>query len=89
MLFRSFELATVPRSDLWQAQTPQAFRRALIIAAHDRAKRDHVTATDDAELAERIGARVEVVECTTPNLKITTEADLEMATVLLERQNRQ
>ena len=80
--------ATVPRSDLWQAQTPQAFRRALIIAAHDRAMRDHVAATDDANLAERIGTRVEVVECTTPNLKITTEADLGLATALLERQNR-
>jgi 2-C-methyl-D-erythritol 4-phosphate cytidylyltransferase len=80
--------ATVPRSDLWQAQTPQAFRRALIIAAHDRAMRDQVAVTDDADLAQRIGTRVEVVECTTPNLKITTEADLELATALLERQNR-
>jgi len=80
--------ATVPRSDLWQAQTPQAFRRTLIVAAHDRATRDHVVVTDDADLAERIGIRVEVVECTTPNLKITTGADLELATALLERQNR-
>jgi 2-C-methyl-D-erythritol 4-phosphate cytidylyltransferase len=75
--------ATVPRSDLWQAQTPQAFRRALIIAAHDRAVRDHVAVTDDAELAEGIGVRVEVVECTTRNLKITTAADLELAQALL------
>jgi 2-C-methyl-D-erythritol 4-phosphate cytidylyltransferase len=80
--------ASVPRSDLWQAQTPQAFRRALIIAAHDRAMRDQLAVTDDADLAERIGTRVEVVECTTANLKITTEADLELATALLERQNR-
>lgn len=75
--------ASVPRLDLWQAQTPQAFRRALIIAAHDRAMRDQVAATDDADLAERIGVRVEVIECTTPNLKITTGADLELAEALL------
>jgi len=81
--------ATVPRADLWQAQTPQAFRRTLIVAAHDRAMREHLAATDDADLAERIGARVEVVESITPNLKITTEADLELATALLEQQNRQ
>jgi 2-C-methyl-D-erythritol 4-phosphate cytidylyltransferase len=81
--------ATVPRADLWQAQTPQAFRRTLIVAAHDRAMREHLAATDDADLAERIGTRVEVVESITPNLKITTEADLELATALLERQNRQ
>jgi 2-C-methyl-D-erythritol 4-phosphate cytidylyltransferase len=75
--------ATVPRSELWQAQTPQAFRRALIIAAHDRAVRDHVAVTDDAELAEGIGVRIEVVECTTRNLKITTASDLELAQALL------
>ena len=80
--------ASVPRSDLWQAQTPQAFRRELIVAAHDRARRDHVAVTDDADLAQRIGTRVEVVECTSRNLKITTEADLELAAALLERQNR-
>src|SRR5215471_18140000 len=75
--------ASVPRSDLWQAQTPQAFRRALIIAAHDRATRDQAAATDDSDLAERIGVRVEVIECTPRNLKITTAADLELADALL------
>ncbi|HYB90252.1 MAG TPA: 2-C-methyl-D-erythritol 4-phosphate cytidylyltransferase [Candidatus Binataceae bacterium] len=71
--------ATVPRADLWQAQTPQAFRRALLIEAHERALAEHVTATDDADLVERIGGRVEVVEGTARNFKITTRADLELA----------
>jgi 2-C-methyl-D-erythritol 4-phosphate cytidylyltransferase len=71
--------ATVPRAGLWQAQTPQAFRRSLLISAHERAVKDRTVATDDADLVERIGSRVEIVESTGLNLKITTAADLELA----------
>jgi 2-C-methyl-D-erythritol 4-phosphate cytidylyltransferase len=67
---------TVARSGLWQAQTPQAFRRDLLVAAHRRALGEKFAATDDADLVERTGARVEVVECTTANIKITTQSDL-------------
>ncbi len=77
-------VATVPRAGLWQAQTPQAFRRELLVAAHERARRDSIAATDDADLVERIGGRVEVVECTTPNLKITTASDLTLAEALIK-----
>ena len=74
--------ATVPRAGLWQAQTPQAFRRSLLISAHDSAASDRIAATDDADLVERMGGRVEIVESTTFNLKITTAADLELAEAL-------
>jgi 2-C-methyl-D-erythritol 4-phosphate cytidylyltransferase len=79
---------TVARAGLWQAQTPQAFRRALLAAAHDRASRENLAATDDADLVERIGGRVEIVECTTPNLKITAQADLAMAEALIAHGKR-
>lgn len=75
--------ATIPRAGLWQAQTPQAFRRSILIAAHDRAASERTIATDDADLAERIGATVEVVESDAPNLKVTTQADLAMAEAIL------
>jgi 2-C-methyl-D-erythritol 4-phosphate cytidylyltransferase len=75
--------ATIPRAELWQAQTPQAFRRSILLAAHERATSEKIAATDDADLAERIGARVEVVESIAPNLKITTPADLAMAEAIL------
>ena len=75
--------ATVPRASLWQAQTPQAFRRALLASAHERAVKEHVVATDDADLVERMNARVEIVESTGFNLKITTAADLELAEALV------
>ncbi|MGH7914050.1 MAG: IspD/TarI family cytidylyltransferase, partial [Candidatus Binataceae bacterium] len=38
--------ATVARDELWQAQTPQAFRREMLVEAHDRAMRERWTATD-------------------------------------------
>jgi 2-C-methyl-D-erythritol 4-phosphate cytidylyltransferase len=77
--------ATVARAGLWQAQTPQAFRRVTLIKAHDRAVRERWAATDDAELIERCGGRVEVVESSATNFKITTPADLEIAEALVAR----
>ncbi|HEY2523934.1 MAG TPA: 2-C-methyl-D-erythritol 4-phosphate cytidylyltransferase, partial [Candidatus Binataceae bacterium] len=82
---RSTIAATVARAGLWQAQTPQAFRRERLIAAHERALSGRWAATDDAELIERCGGRVEVVEGSAANLKITTAADLEIAEALAAR----
>jgi 2-C-methyl-D-erythritol 4-phosphate cytidylyltransferase len=77
--------ATVAREGLWQAQTPQAFKRTALVEAHGRAMRELWAATDDAELIERCGGRVEVVESSATNLKITTPADLEIAEALATR----
>ncbi len=77
--------ATIARAGLWQAQTPQAFRRKMLVEAHDRALRERWAATDDAELIERCGGRVEVVASSATNLKITTPADLEIAEALVMR----
>ncbi len=71
--------ATVKRAGLYQAQTPQAFQRRLLIAAHDRATRERVIATDDADLVEQIGGTVEIVEASALNMKITTKMDLMIA----------
>lgn len=75
--------ATIARAGLWQAQTPQAFRRAVLVAAHQRAVREKILATDDADLVERTGARVEVVEASTTNIKITTPADLAIVEAII------
>lgn len=80
-------VATVPRTGLWQAQTPQAFHRALLAAAHERAARERWVATDDAELVERCGGTVEIVEGSPANLKITTSADLEIAALVAARRS--
>ncbi|MBV8451757.1 MAG: 2-C-methyl-D-erythritol 4-phosphate cytidylyltransferase [Deltaproteobacteria bacterium] len=69
-------LATVPREGLWQAQTPQAFRRDLLVRAHEWAMRERITVTDDAYLFECLGLTVQVVQGAAVNLKITTPDDL-------------
>jgi len=68
---------TVERRDLWEAQTPQVFRRELLIEAY--AKRGDFSATDDAQLVERLGHPVTVVHGSPINMKITTKEDLRLA----------
>lgn len=68
---------TVSRENLWEAQTPQVFRRQLLLDAY--AKRQGFKATDDAQLVERIGRKVTVVPGSPINLKITTREDLRLA----------
>jgi len=68
---------TVPRANLWEAQTPQVFRRQLLLDAY--ARRGSFNATDDAQLVERLGHRVTVVLGSPINLKITTQEDLRLA----------
>jgi 2-C-methyl-D-erythritol 4-phosphate cytidylyltransferase len=76
-------IGTRDRAGLWQAQTPQAFPRAMIVEAYRRAARDGVTATDDAALVEHYGGDVVLVEGSRANLKVTTPDDLELAQALL------
>jgi 2-C-methyl-D-erythritol 4-phosphate cytidylyltransferase len=75
--------ATLDRKTLWEIQTPQAFRREWIAAAHERAVRENVTATDDAALIEWMGRPVFVLEGERTNFKITTPEDLWLAEALL------
>lgn len=72
-------VATPERARLWQAQTPQAFPRALIVDAYARARSEGIVATDDAALLERYGHEVRVVEGAPENVKITRPADLPVA----------
>jgi 2-C-methyl-D-erythritol 4-phosphate cytidylyltransferase len=74
--------ATVDRSSLWAAQTPQVFRRQLLIDAYQ--KRGSLNATDEAQLVEQFGHPVRVVPGSSLNLKITTQDDFRMAEVLLD-----
>ncbi len=74
---------TIPRDELWRAQTPQGFPRALITQAH--ADTGGLDATDDAQLVERLGIPVVLVPDVPTNLKITTLEDLEMADALIAR----
>jgi 2-C-methyl-D-erythritol 4-phosphate cytidylyltransferase len=75
--------ATVPRENLWEAQTPQVFRREWIVEAYQQKTRD--IPTDDATLVERLGKPVHIVPGDRNNIKITTPSDLVQAKYLVER----
>ena len=69
---------TLPRDEIFLAQTPQAFTRDVIRQAV-AASRSGARATDEAMLAEQAGHRVHVVDGDPANVKITTAGDLEEA----------
>ncbi len=71
---------TIDRSDLWEIQTPQVFRKDLINAAFKRF--GHLEVTDDAMLVEKLGKKVSIVLGDYKNIKITTPEDLIIAKVL-------
>ena len=75
---------TPDRSFMYEIQTPQGFRRDLIVKAHETALSEGIIATDDCFLVERLGTRVKISEGDYRNLKITTPEDLAIAELLSE-----
>ena len=74
---------TPDRSKLWMAQTPQVFKRDLIVKAYGKAFDGKAAATDDAALVEKIGHTVKLIKGSYKNIKITTDVDLELAKLLV------
>jgi len=73
---------TVPRERLWEAQTPQVFRRDWLEKAYEN--RGDFQPTDEASLLEREGFAVKVVKGSPLNLKITSREDLKLASLALK-----
>ena len=73
---------TIARDNLWEAQTPQVFRRQLLLDAY--AQRDGFQATDEAQMVERFGHSVTVVPGSPINMKITTKEDQRLAEYALK-----
>jgi len=74
---------TLDRRQVWQAQTPQAFRRFWLAEALAEAKRTGFVGTDESALVERLGRPVHVVQGSSDNIKITTVEDLVFAETVL------
>ncbi|UVT19457.1 MAG: 2-C-methyl-D-erythritol 4-phosphate cytidylyltransferase [Nitrospira sp.] len=74
---------TLDRETLWLAQTPQAFRRDWLLAAHRKAHGEGVRATDDAYLMEWCGYPVSVVEGSGENIKVTRPEDMVIGEAIL------
>ena len=77
--------ATPPRSSLWQVQTPQGFRREILMEANRKADEDGFLGTDDASLVERLGVEVYIVEGDYSNIKVTTPEDMVVAEAILRQ----
>ena len=75
---------TLDRRTLWLAQTPQGFRRDLLLRAYEAAGTAAAAATDECSLVERLGAPVTLVPGELGNFKITGPADVERARAVLE-----
>jgi 2-C-methyl-D-erythritol 4-phosphate cytidylyltransferase len=76
------------RSRLWAVQTPQCFRRQLLINALSEVKRLGIQVTDDTAACELIGQSVVLVEGRWPNPKVTTREDLPYVELLLQQEAR-
>ncbi len=67
---------TLERSRLVAAQTPQIFRRSVLIEAHEYAKAHHINGTDDASLVEAMGKKIVLLQGDERNHKVTTMDDV-------------
>ena len=70
---------TVDRNRFVAVQTPQGFKRDVLVKAHE----SKVDATDDVALVDKVGGSVVQVEGEVSNVKITMAIDLKIAEVHL------
>ncbi|MFH0913108.1 MAG: 2-C-methyl-D-erythritol 4-phosphate cytidylyltransferase [Candidatus Omnitrophota bacterium] len=75
---------TLNRDNLWEIQTPQVFKKDLILRAYKKFLSTPVT--DDASLVEKSGKSVKVVMGSYFNLKVTTPEDLVLAKAIAKTQ---
>lgn len=78
-----FVKSTPPRADLVEVQTPQGFKKEILLQAYAQAAADNFLGTDDASLVERIGGKIKIVHSSYKNIKITTPEDIQIAETFL------
>lgn len=80
---------TPNRENVYMIQTPQGFKRNLLIEAyhHMRTAKDDFMPTDDASVVERYGSKVHIVEGSYENIKITTASDIYFAEAIIKMEN--
>jgi len=71
---------TPPRNSLWSAQTPQFFRRELLVKAHASIS---TNVTDDASMVEELGYQVKLFMGSYDNIKVTVPNDIKIAELIL------
>lgn len=76
---------TPNRDRLWQVQTPQVFKREILIKAYEQAYTEGYYGTDDCSLVEKTGVKVKLIYNSYDNIKITTREDLSIANILVKK----
>ncbi len=80
-------IQTVPRKNIWSAQTPQVVRREILERAYIDFNGDNSEVTDESSLLEKIGVKSRIVISNKMNFKITTKDDLLLAEFYLRQEN--
>ena len=75
---------TIDRSNIWMAQTPQAFNKQKILEAYSSREFDDLIVTDESSLMEKLGYKIMIVPGTGKNFKITTIDDWKRAEAELQ-----
>lgn len=80
-----FVRETLLRKELWEIQTPQVFRRALLLRGYARARKENIMTTDCAAVVERLRKKVYLVPGDPQNIKITTREELALAEIFMRK----
>jgi 2-C-methyl-D-erythritol 4-phosphate cytidylyltransferase len=80
-----FIIKTPERESLWVAQTPQSFKKNVILQAYHKAVKNNATYTDDAAIAESAGFTVAMFEGSYLNIKLTSKEDLIIAEEFIKK----
>jgi len=84
----NFVKSTPPRSELVEVQTPQGFRKNILLRAYQKAEAENFLGTDDASLVERLGEKIKIVQSDYKNIKITTPEDVKIAESFLSTEKK-
>ena len=79
----NFVRYTPPRKEMSVVQTPQGFKREILLRAYEKAAEEKFLGTDDSSLVERLGVRIKIVTSSYDNIKITTPEDIHIAETIL------
>ena len=75
---------TLPRNSVWHAQTPQVFKYEILENGYSKIDITECELTDESQLAEISGCKVNIVEGSELNIKITTREDLKLAESIID-----
>ncbi len=80
---------TINRENLYNVQTPQGFKKDLLLKSYDYIIKNKIFCTDDSMIVEKakLGGVVKIIESDYENIKITTKFDLKIAEVMLGEKN--